>query len=70
MRLLVLIIIVLLLAYAWWPEHEPVPVEDTVIGQELKPLHKAQQFEEKGYLDALDKHRQQMDAQENKAGGD
>ena len=69
MRFLVLIIIVLLLAYAWWPEHEPVPVEDTVIGQELKPLHKAQQFQQKDYLDALDKHRQQMDAQEKADGG-
>ena len=68
MRFLLIIIVILLLAYAWWPKREPVPVEETVIGQELKPLHKAQHFEQKDYLDALDKHRQQMDAEEKAAG--
>jgi len=69
MRVLVFIIIVLLLAYVWWPRHQPVPVEETVIGQELKPLHKAQQFELKDYDEALDKHRKQLEAREASDGG-
>jgi hypothetical protein len=69
MRFIVFIIIVLLLAYAWWPEREPVPVEDTVIGQQIAPLRKAQKFEQQDYLEALDTHREQMDAQEEREGG-
>ena len=69
MRFLFFIIIVLLLAYAWWPKREPVPVEETVIGQELHPLRKAQKFEQQDYLQALDKNREQMDAQERADGG-
>ncbi len=69
MRLLIFIIIVLLLAFVWWPQHEPVPIEDTVIGEQLAPLRKAQKFEQKDYLEALDKHREQMDAREKSDGG-
>jgi len=69
MRFLLFIIIVLLLAYAWWPKREPVPVEDTVIGQQLHPLRKAQKFEQQDYNKALDSYREQMDAQEKADGG-
>ena len=69
MRFLIIIIVVLLLAFVWWPQREPVPIEETVIGQQLQPLRKAQKFEEQGYLEALDKHREQMDAREEADGG-
>lgn len=69
MRFLVLVIIVLLLAYALWPEQETPRLEDTFIGDEIKPLRKAERFQQKDYGDALDKHRQQMDAQEESDGG-
>ena len=64
MRYLVIIIIVLLLAYAWWPQQEPPPIEETFIGDQIVPLRKAQQFEQKDYLEGLEQHRKQLDAQE------
>ena len=69
MRFLIFVIIVLLLAFVWWPQREPVPVEETVIGQQLQPLRKAQKFEQRDYLEALDKHRDEMDAREESGGG-
>ena len=63
MRILVFIIVVLLLAYALWPDPEPVPVEETFIGDQIKPLRKAEKFQEEDYLKALDQHRQEMDQQ-------
>jgi len=69
MRFLVFIIIVLLLFFIWWPKREPVPVEETAIGQQIKPLRKAQKFEQQDYLEALDRHREQMDVEEQSDGG-
>ena len=62
MRFLIVLIIVLLLAVAWWPE-PPVPaVEDTFIGPQLEPLNKAKGFEQ-DYLEGLDKRKEQMEKQ-------
>ena len=69
MRLVVLIIIVALLAFLWWPRHEPVPMEETPIGDEFKPLQKAQQFQLRDYNEALQKHREQLDKREAEDGG-
>jgi len=68
MRFFVFVIIVLLLFFMFWPQREPVPVEETAIGQQIKPLRKAEKFEQQDYLEALDKHREQMDAQEGADG--
>ena len=66
MRFLVLIIVVLLLAYALWPDPEPVPVEETFIGDQIKPLRKAEKFQQEDYNKALDEHRKEMDQQADK----
>jgi hypothetical protein len=64
MRFLLFIILVLLLAYAWWPRHEPPPVEETFIGDQIKPLRKAEQFQQQDYNEALDDYREKLDAAE------
>jgi len=69
MRFLVVVILVLLLAFVWWPRHAPPPVEETFIGDQIKPLRKAQQFQQSDYNTGLDEHRQRMDAQEAGDGG-
>ena len=62
MRLLVLLIIVLLLAWKFWPE-QPVPTADeSFIGPQLQPLRKAEKVED-SYLDAVDKKKQEMEEQ-------
>ena len=62
MRLLVLLIIVILLAWKFWPE-QPVPTADeSFIGPQLQPLRKAEKVED-SYLDAVDKKKQEMEEQ-------
>lgn len=62
MKFLVVLIIVLLLAWKFWPE-QPVPtVEESFIGPQLKTLDKAEQVEDQ-YLDALEKKNQQIEKQ-------
>jgi len=68
MKFLVALIIILLLAYVWWPRHDPPPVEETFIGNQIQPLRKAEKFQQQDYNEALDAHRNQMDEQES-AGG-
>lgn len=69
MRFVLVIILVLLLAFVCWPRHEPPPVEETFIGDQIKPLRKAEQFQQSDYNTGLDEHRQRMDAQEAADGG-
>jgi len=64
MRFLMVLIIILLLTYALWPEQEIPPVEETFIGDQIRPLRKAEKFQQEDYLEALDKHRADMDRQE------
>ena len=68
MRFLALIIIILLLAYSWWPEQEPKPVEETFIGDQIAPLRKAEKFQQDDYLKALDEHRENMDDKVDEGG--
>jgi hypothetical protein len=65
MRFLIVLIIVILLAIAWWPEPPTPAVEDTFIGPQIQTLNKAKAFEQE-YLDALDKKKEEMERQ---AGG-
>jgi hypothetical protein len=62
MRFLLLLIVVLLLAFALWPREPTPPVEETFIAPELVPLKKAQNVE-KQYMDALDKTDKQIEKQ-------
>lgn len=54
MRYLFVLIIILLLAFAWWPRRPAPPVEETFIAPQLEPLRKAEQVEQQ-YMDALDR---------------
>jgi hypothetical protein len=66
MRFLLLVIIVLFLAYAWWPDPPAKTVEETFIAPQLVPLNKAKGLEE-DYLEGLDKKKREIEEQ---AGGD
>lgn len=60
MRFLVILIIVLLLAWKFWPE-QPVPTADeSFIGPQLQPLRKAEQVDEQ-YMDALERTNERIE---------
>jgi hypothetical protein len=65
MRFLLLLIIVLFLVYAWWPDPPTMTVEETFIAPQLVPLNKAKGLEE-DYLEGLDQKKEQIEEQ---AGG-
>jgi hypothetical protein len=62
MRLLVVLIIVLLLAWKFWPRQAVPTAEESFIGPQLESLKKAEQVEDQ-YLDALDRKNQQIEQQ-------
>ena len=55
-----LLIVVLLVAFALWPRQPTPPIEETFIAPQLEPLKKAEQVEQQ-YLDALDRTNQQIE---------
>ena len=59
MRFLLLLIVVLLLAYALWPRPAPPPVEETFIAPQLETIRKAEQVEDQ-YMDALDRAEERI----------
>ena len=60
MRFLLVLIIVLLLAYKFWPQ-QPVPTaEESFIGPQLEPLNKAEQVEQQ-YQDALGRSNERIE---------
>ena len=62
MRFLVILIIVLLLAWKFWPRQPAPTAEESFIGPQLKSLEKAEQVEDQ-YLDALEQKNRQIDDQ-------
>jgi hypothetical protein len=59
-RFLVVLIIVLLLAWKFWPE-QPVPTADeSFIGPQLEPLRKAEKVEDQ-YMDALERTNERIE---------
>ena len=60
MRFLLLLIIVLLVAFALWPRQPTPPVEETFIAPQLEPLRKAEQVEQQ-YMDAFDRANQRIE---------
>ena len=61
MRYLIFFII-LFLIIAWWPEQPTPTAEESFIGEQVKVLNKADQFNE-DHKEALDNYRDQIDAQ-------
>ena len=54
MRFLIVLIIIVLIVFKFWPE-QPIPTaEESFIGPQLAPLKKAEQIEEQ-YLEALER---------------
>ena len=62
MRFIVVGIIILLLAIAWWPDPPVNTVEDTFIAPQLVPLNKAENLKE-DYLEGLDQKKEQIEEQ-------
>ena len=60
MRFLVLLVIVLLVAFALWPRQPTPSVEETFIAPQLEPLRKAEQVEQQ-YMDALERANRQIE---------
>lgn len=60
MKFLILLIIVLLVAFALWPRQPTPPIEETFIAPQLEPLNKAKQVEDQ-YMEALDRADQQIE---------
>lgn len=54
MRFLIVLIIIALLVFKYWPDQTPSSVEETFIGPQLEPLKKAKNVEQQ-YQEALDK---------------
>jgi hypothetical protein len=62
MRFLIVLIVILLLAFKFWPR-EPVPTaEESFIGPQIQSLNKAEQVEEQ-YLDALERKNEKLEKQ-------
>ncbi len=62
MRFLLVLLIVILLALAWWPEPPTPTVEETFIGPHIQTLNKVKDFEQ-DYMDELDKKREEIERQ-------
>ncbi|MGK2926383.1 MAG: hypothetical protein ACSLE2_12270 [Lysobacterales bacterium] len=62
MKFLVLLIVVLLVAYALWPRQPVPPIEETFIAPQLEPLNKAKQVEDQ-YMEALDRANTEIEKQ-------
>lgn len=68
MRYILALIIVLLAIFYFMKEPERRPVEETFIGEQLKPLRKAENFEDE-YLKSVKEQQKKMEEELEKAGG-
>ncbi len=59
MKFLLLMIVVLLIAYALWPRRPPPPVEETFIAPQLETIRKAEGVEQQ-YMDALERTEERI----------
>ena len=60
MRALIVLIIIVLLIFKFWPEQPTLSIEETFIAPQLAPLRKAEQLEQQ-YLDALEKKNEHIE---------
>jgi len=67
-RWLIALILILLLIWKFWPEPEPIPVEETFIGEPVKALNEAKGFEQE-YLEATDAHKAEIEKRLEEAEG-
>ncbi len=69
MRWLLLLIILVLAYFYFLPERVPKPIEETFIGEQIKPLRKAEGFEDE-YLKSVKEQQKKMEEQlERESGG-
>ena len=68
MRWFVALIVILLAFYYFLPEPEHRPVEETFIGEQVKVLRKAENYEDE-YLKAIQERQDQMEEELEKATG-
>jgi hypothetical protein len=68
MRWLILLILAALAFYYFLPEPEPVPVEEGFLGDEIRAVQKAQDFEQE-YLDATRARQEKMEEALEESGG-
>lgn len=62
MRYLIVLIIIMLAVFKFWPD-QPVPTaEESFIGPQIQTLKKAEQVEDQ-YMDALERANEQIDRQ-------
>lgn len=62
MRFLIVLIILLLLIFHFWPEQPTPAVEETFIGPQIETLEKAERIEQQ-YMDALERADQRIEEQ-------
>lgn len=62
MRFLIVLIILLLLVFHFWPEQPTPTAEESFIGPQIQTLRKAEQIEQQ-YLDALERADQRIEEQ-------
>jgi len=60
MRAFIILIIILLLVFKFWPEQPTPTADESFIGPQIQPLRKAEQVEQQ-YLDALEKKNEQIE---------
>jgi len=68
MRWLIFILIVIFAVYLFMPESEPIPVEETFIGEPVKALREAENYSDE-YLKANEDRRKKMEEELEKATG-
>ena len=68
MRWMIVLIAILLTVYFFLEEPEPRPIEETFIGDQIKPLRKAEGYEAE-YLQDVDARKKKMEEELEKAGG-
>ena len=62
MRFLVVLILILFLAFKYWPREPVQTAEESFIGPQIQSMNKAEQFEEQ-YMDALDRKKEELEKQ-------
>jgi hypothetical protein len=60
MRYLIVLIIVLLLAFKFWPEQPTPTAEESFIGPQLVPLQKAENIEQQ-LMDAYERKNEELE---------
>jgi hypothetical protein len=60
MRFLIILIIIALAVFKFWPEQPKPTAEESFIGPQIQSMKKAEQLEQQ-YLDALERSDQQIE---------